>query len=152
MTAIRTELLFTMKLLADKPQVLGRTPMGERRIVAVTGGSFEGARLSGTVQPGGSDWIIARPDGSLKLDVRLSLKTSDGALIGMTYTGYRHGPPEVIERLNRGETVDPSHYYFRTIPLFETAASKYLWLNNIVAVATGHRPPEGPVYHVYEVL
>jgi hypothetical protein len=141
-----------MKLLADKPQVLGRTPMGERRIVAVSGGEFEGARLSGTVEPGGSDWIIVRPDGSLKLDVRLSLKTDDGALIGMTYTGYRYGPPEVIERLNRGEAVDPSHYYFRTIPLFETAAPKYAWLNNIVAVATGHRLPEGPVYHVYEVL
>ena len=152
MATIRTELLFTMKLLADKPQLLGRTPAGERRIVAVTGGSFEGARLRGTVEPGGSDWIIARADGSLKLDVRLSLRTDDGALIGMTYTGFRHGPSEVIERLNRGETVDPSQYYFRTVPLFETAAPKYLWLNNIIAVGTGHRPPEGPVYQVFEVL
>jgi len=152
MSDVRTRLLFTIKLLADKPQVLGRTPAGERRIVAVTGGSFEGERLSGVVEPGGSDWIIGRPDGSLRLDVRLSLRTADGALIGMTYAGFRHGPAEVIERLNRGETVDPSQYYFRTIPLFETAAPQYAWLNNIVSVARGHRPPEGPVYRVFEIL
>jgi len=152
MSDVRTQPLFTIKLLTDKPQVLGRTPAGERRIVAVTGGSFEGPRLRGTVEPGGSDWIIGRPDGSLRLDVRLSLRTDDGALIGMTYAGYRHGPAEVIERLNRGETVDPSLYYFRTVPLFETGAPTYAWLNNVVAVALGHRPPEGPVYRVFEVL
>jgi len=152
MSDVRTRLLFTIKLVTGKPQLLGRTPAGERRIVPVAGGSFEGERLSGTVEPGGSDWILARPDGSLRLDVRLTLKTDDGALIGMTYAGFRHGPPEVIERLNRGEAVDPSQYYFRTVPLFETAAPKYAWLNNIVAVALGHRPPEGPVYRVFEVL
>ena len=152
MSDVRTRLLFTIKLQADKPQVLGRTPAGERRIVAVTGGSFDGERLSGTVEPGGSDWIIGRPDGSLRLDVRLTLRTNDGALIGMTYTGFRHGPAEVIERLNRGEAVDPSQYYFRTVPLFETAAPRYHWLNNIVSVGLGHRPPDGPVYRVFEIL
>ena len=118
----------------------------------MTGGSFEGPKLRGTVEPGGSDWILARPDGALLLDVRLSLKTDDGALIGMTYRGYRHGPPAVIERLNRGEAVDASEYYFRTVPLFETAAAKYDWLNRIVSIGLGHRPPEGPIYRVFEVL
>src|SRR5579871_2073426 len=150
MDEIRTKHLFTIKLLTAAPQLLGRTPMGDRRVVAVTGGSFEGPRLKGIVEPGGSDWILGRPDGSLRLDVRLTLRTEDGALIGMTYAGYRHGPAAVIERLNRGEAVDPAEYYFRTVPLFETAAPAYAWLNNIVAVATGHRPPEGPVYRVFE--
>ena len=108
MSDVRTALLFTIKLHAGAPQMLGKTPFGERRVVAVTGGSFEGPRLRGTVEPGGSDWILVRPDGSLRLDVRLTLKTDDGALIGMTYAGYRHGPPAVIERLGRGEAVDAS--------------------------------------------
>jgi hypothetical protein len=152
MSELRTALLFTISLKANKPQTLGKTPVGDRRVVAVAGGSFEGPRLKGTVEEGGSDWILARPDGSLQLNVRLVLKTDDGALIGMTYQGYRRGPAPVIERLNRGEKVDPSEYYFRTIIMFETSAPKYAWLNGIVAVATGDRRPDGPVYSVYEVL
>ena len=152
MSDVRTTLLFNITLATAPPQMLGKTPLGDRRIVAVTGGSFEGPKLRGTVEPGGSDWIILRPDGALQLDVRLSLKTEDGALIGMTYRGFRHGPPAVIERVNRGETVDPSEYYFRTVPLFETSASRYDWLNRIVSVGVGHRLPQGPVYRVFEVL
>jgi Protein of unknown function (DUF3237) len=151
MPEIKTAHLFTVTLTAGAVQPLGKTPLGERRVVLVTGGRFEGPRLKGTVLDGGSDWILARPD-ALSLDVRLTLKTDDGALIGMTYRGFRHGPPEVIERLNRGESVDPASYYFRIAPLFETGAEKYAWLNRIVAVGTGHRPPEGPIYHIFEVL
>lgn len=153
MSDVRTTLLFTLKMSAAPPLMLGKTPLGDRRIVAVTGGTFEGPKLRGkVVEEGGSDWILARPDGSLQLNVRVTLKTDDGALIGMSYQGYRHGPAAVIERLNRGEAVDPSEYYFRTIALFETAAPKYAWLNGIVAVGVGRRPPEGPVYDVFEVL
>ena len=64
----------------------------------------------------------------------------------------RHGPAAVMERVNRGDNVDPSEYYFRTSVAFETAATKYDWLNRIIAVGTGRRPPEGPVYDVFEVL
>jgi hypothetical protein len=152
MRDVETTLLFTVTFLTAPPQMLGKTPLGERRIVVVTGGRFEGPRLRGTVEPGGTDWILLRPDGALQLDVRLSLKTDDGALIGMSYRGYRHGPPAVIDRLNRGETVDPTEYYFRTAPLFETSAPRYDWLNRIVSIAIGHRLPQGPVYRVFEVL
>ena len=152
MSDVRTALLFEITLVTAPPQLLGKTPLGDRRIVVVTGGSFEGPKLRGTVEPGGTDWILLRPDGALQLDVRLSLKTDDGALIGMTYRGFRHGPPAVIERLNRGERVDASEYYFRTAPLFETSAPRYDWLNRIVAIGIGHRLPQGPVYRVFEVL
>lgn len=152
MNDVRTALLFTVTFTTAPPQMLGKTPLGDRRIVVVTGGSFEGPKLRGTVEPGGTDWILARPDGALQLDVRLSLKTDDGALIGMSYRGYRHGPAAVIERLNRGEKVDPSEYYFRTAPYFETSAPKYDWLNRIISVGLGHRLPAGPVYRVFEVL
>ena len=152
MGEIRTAFLFTVTIAVAPPQIVGATPIGERRNVPVTGGTFEGKRLRGIVLPGGSDWIVVRTDGVWQLDVRLPLQTDDGALINMSYKGFRHGPAAVLERLNRGETVDPSEYYFRTAPFFETASAKYAWLNGIVAVATGHRTASGPTYQVYEVL
>jgi hypothetical protein len=152
MAEIRTAHLFTLTLQVAGMQVIGAAPIGNRRIGLVAGGTFEGARLRGAVLPSGTDWIIVRPDGATTLDVRLVLETDDKATIGMTYRGMRHGPPAVMERVNRGENVDPSEYYFRTSVAFETAAAKYDWLNRIIAIGTGRRPPEGPVYDVFEVL
>src|SRR5271170_4334866 len=123
--AVRTRPLFVMRLDVRKLQVVGATPGPLRRIGVVPGGAFEGERLSGEVLEGGSDWQTVRSDGTTTLDVRLVLKSSDGALIGMTYRGLRHGSPAVIEKLDKGELVDPADYYFRTSPLFETAADKY---------------------------
>jgi hypothetical protein len=77
------------------------------------------------------------------------LKTFDDALIGMTYRGIRHGAPDVIARLERGETVDPGDYYFRVAPLFETAATQYAWLNNVLAIGIGHRPANRHVYYSF---
>ncbi len=152
MAEIRTAHLFTITLKVGEIQPLGKTPFGERRVAVVEGGSFEGARLKGTVLKGGSDWILGRADGVLQLSVRLTLRTQDGDIIAMSYSGYRHGPAAVIERLNRGEKVDPAEYYFRTAPVFETASEKYGWLNRIICVATGDRRADGPVYDVFEVL
>ncbi|MSO75584.1 MAG: DUF3237 domain-containing protein [Alphaproteobacteria bacterium] len=150
---IRTQHLFTVSLLVDPPiRNLGKTPFGERRIAKVSGGTFTGARLSGKVLDGGGDWILVRNDGAMQLDVRLILETNDAQMIYMTYRGIRHGAPAVMERVNRGDPVDPSEYYFRTAPWFETASEKYGWLNRIVAVSTGRRLPEGPVYDIFEVL
>jgi hypothetical protein len=152
MAELRTAHLMTMKLAVSGMQPVGATPNGNRRVGLVAGGTFEGTRLKGKVLPGGADWIIARPDGSMTLDVRLVLETDDGATIGMTYRGLRHGPASVMEKVNRGEWMDPSQYYFRTAIAFETASDKYAWLNGIIAVGSGSRPPEGPVYDVFEVL
>jgi hypothetical protein len=152
MAGIRTAHLFTITLKVGEIQPLGKTPFGDRRVALVESGSFEGARLKGTVLKGGTDWILGRPDGVLQLDVRLTLKTHDGEIIAMTYRGYRHGPAAVIERLNRGEKVDPADYYFRIAPFFETASEKYGWLNRILAIGTGDRRADGPIYDVVEVL
>ena len=149
---IRMEHLLTVRFDVSTPRSLGQTPFGERRIVQITGGSFEGPRLRGTVLPEGGDWILLRSDGVLQLDVRATLQTDDGALIYMTYRGFRHGPAEVIDRLNRGEAVDPFTYYFRTAPFFETGDERYAWLNRTICVSTGERLPSGPVYTVYQVL
>ena len=142
----------TLGLRVGCPQIIGQTPIGDRRIVPVLDGRFEGERLRGAVEPGGSDWILVHPGGAFQLDVRLTLRTDDNHLIGMTYRGIRHGPATVLERVNRGEPVDPASYYFRMVPFFETASEKYGWLTRIVAVAIGERVAEGPVYHVFEVL
>ncbi len=153
MSDVRTAPLFTLILKPGPAQNLGRTPFGERRLAAILGGSFEGPKLRGkVVETGGSDWLLYRPDGATQLDVRLALTTDDGHLIGMTYRGIRHGDPAVMERLNRGERVDPDSYYFRIAPFFETASEKYGWLNRIVAVGLGHREPDGPIYRIFEVL
>jgi hypothetical protein len=107
MQEIRTEFLFAIAIEVAKPVVLGPGPLGTRINVTVNSGTFEGPRLKGIVLPGGSDWIVLRGDNAMQLDVRLPLQTDDGAVINMVYRGIRHGPKEVIDRLNRGEDVDP---------------------------------------------
>lgn len=141
-----------MRLNVRKLLSVGATPGAFRRVGVVPGGLFEGERLSGEVLEGGSDWQTVRSDGASALNVRLVLKTNDDALIGMTYQGVRHGPPEVIARIEKGEVVDPTSYYFRITPVFETAAPKYDWINRVVAVGIGHRRADGPIYSVFEVL
>jgi hypothetical protein len=101
---------------------VGDTPAGLRRIGAVCGRVFEGDGLSGVVLNGGSDWQTVRSDGSTTLDVRLVLKTEDGALIAMSYRGIRSGPADALAHVDSGEDVDPSTYYFRIAPVFETSA------------------------------
>jgi hypothetical protein len=150
--SIRTRPLFVVRLKVRPLQIVGATPGAFRRVGVIFGGTFEGERLSGEVLDGGSDWQTVRSDGATTLDVRVILKTRDDALIAMTYRGIRHGPADVIKKLEHGESVDPGSYYFRTAGMFETAAAKYDWINRMVAVGTGSRLAEGPVYSLYEVL
>jgi hypothetical protein len=149
---VRTRALFVMHLSVRKLQIVGGISGGTRRVGVVFGGSFAGERLSGEVLDGGNDWQVLHDDGTLSLDVRIVLQTQEGAMISMVYRGLRHGPRDVLERLEKGEAVDPSSYYFRITPYFETAAPQYGWLNRVVAVGVGHRLPGGPVYSIFEVL
>jgi hypothetical protein len=150
--SLRSRPLFTMRLDVRGPLIVGATPGAYRRVGVVSGGSFEGDRLSGEVLDGGSDWQTVRRDGATTLDVRLVLKTTDDALICMTYRGVRYGPPDVVVRIEKGEVVDPTSYYFRINPLFETATAEYDWINRVVAVGIGHRRADGPIYNIFEVL
>jgi hypothetical protein len=114
-------------------------PGGERVTVSVTGGTFEGPRLKGTVLTPGGDWLVRRPDGSSVLDVRVTLQTDDTQLIYMSYRGIMYTP--------KG-----GKQYWRTIPMFETGAEKYSWLNQIVCVGVGIPTPGKAVYRVFQVL
>ena len=151
LTTVRTRALFQLREAAPPLYVVGATPNAFRRIGVVVGGSFEGQRLSGELVSG-NDWQDVRRDNCTKLDVRLLLKTTDEALIVMTYQCLRAGTASILERLDRGEAVDPATYYFRFIALFETSAPKYDWINRIVAVGIGERLADGPLYNVFEVL
>ena len=133
------------------PQELGDTPLGRRRIIGITGGRFSGERLSGRVLPGGADWQVIRPDGVADLDARYTLETIDGALIYVRNRGYRHGPAEVLRKLTAGESVDPSLYYMRTTPRFETGDARYAWLNRTICVATAARRAASVELDVFEV-
>lgn len=146
------KLLYTSMIDIAEPQMLGQTPYGERRIINITGGTFEGDRLSGKILPGGADWQIIRHDAVAEVEARYTLQTYDGDLIYITNWGYRHGPASVIKRLSAGESVDPAEYYFRTVPKFETASAEYAWLNSAVCIAAGERRVNQVIISVYEVL
>jgi hypothetical protein len=144
-------LLYTSGIAVGEPLVVGSVPHGLRRTIPILGGSFTGPRLSGKIVPGGADWQVVRPDGITEVEARYTLETDDGALIHVLNAGIRTGPSEVMERLANGERCNPSEYYFRTRPMFETGAPQYQWLHAIVAVATGERLPNEVIITVYEV-
>lgn len=131
---------------------LGPAPFGHRRVVNILGGPVTGARLSGRVLPGGADWQILAADGSADIHARYTIESDAGALIQVDSKGVRHGPPDVLARLARGEDVDPSRYYFRTVMRFETAHPSVDWMNRILALARGAREKNAVKLDVYEVL
>jgi len=147
-----SRLLMTLQVVVPPPQRLGGVPHGTRVIAAITGGTFDGPRLRGKVLAGGGDWTLSRSDSVLELDLRITLETDDGALISMSSFGLRHGPPEVLAALARGESVDPSTYYFRTAARFEASAQRYEYLNRLIAIAYGDRRASGPIYTVEEIF
>jgi Protein of unknown function (DUF3237) len=144
--------LFITHIHVAEALELGPTPTGKRRIIPITGGSFEGERLHGTILPGGADWQIVTGEGVALLDARYTLQTHDGALIYVNNQGLRYGPSEVMQKLANGEIVDPAQYYFRTTPRFETGAMQYAWLNRVIAIASGMRTKEAVILQFYEVV
>jgi len=123
-----------------------------RRICQSPPVSVSGPRLQGRVLETGGDWQILRPDGTADLDARYTIQAHDGALIYVVNRGVRHGPAEVLSRLNRGEHVDPTSYYFRSAAVFETSAPEHAWLTRAVLVGVGERYPDRVVIRFWELL
>ena len=146
------ELIFEAKVTLDPVQELGITTYGKRRIIPITGGTFQGAHIKGVVLPGGADWQTVRSDGTADLEARYTLKTDDGVLIYIQNKGVRHAKPEVLARLAKGEKVDPKEYYMRTAASFEVADGKYAWLNKSVVVCVGARMADHVLLRFYKVL
>jgi hypothetical protein len=153
MPELKSRHLFTITLKLPASLELGDTPAGNRRVFTVSAGQFTGERLRGEVLPqASSDLLLVRADGSFQQDVRLILRTDDGAFVLMTYRGVRHASAEVSARIARGEQVTPSEYYLRNAPFFETSSSRYAWLNKIVCIGIGERQADGVKYEFFEIL
>ena len=145
---LTTEYLFTMDLDVGAPQSVS----AGLRIVPVTGGTITGPALQGELLPGAAaDWLRLEPDGTAHMDVRFTIKAASGSLVYVSYSGIRTGSADVLERLGRGEAVPPADYYFRVALRFETGAADLAWMNRILAVGVGQRPPKGPRYDVYAI-
>ena len=149
---LNAKFLGTLRVELGETHFLNDTPAGWRRIDVFKGGTFEGPLVKAAIVSGGSDALLRRRDGAMQPDVRLTLKTEDDAYIYITYRGIRHGPDAIMARIARGEMVDAHEYYLRNAIFFETGASKYDWLNRIIAVGLGTRAPEAAIYEVYEIL
>jgi hypothetical protein len=143
---------FEIAVYVAAPLDLGVTQNGHRRIVPIGSGTVDGPRLKGRVLAGSADWQILRTDGSAELDARYTLETDQGSLIYVVNRGIRHGPPEVLAKLNRGERVDPGAYYFRTSATFETSAPECMWLTRAIVVGVGERYPDKVIIRFWEVL
>lgn len=145
---------FLMDLAAEVGEVvsMGKTPLGERRVVAINGGTFEGPEMRGQILAGGADWQLARTDAVLELDAHYVLQEQGGGIVRVVSQGYRHGPAEVLAALARGEQVDPARYFFRTVMRFETGAPYLEWLNKTLAVAIGERQARRVLLSVHKLL
>jgi hypothetical protein len=142
---------FTVRASLAPAVEQGDIDTGRKRFIPITGGSVSGPGLTGEVLPGGGDWQVILPGGLTSIEARYFLKTDDGTVIEVTNPGVRTAAPEVIEKLAKGESVDPSAYYFRTTPRFSVKAGRYEWLRRKVFVARGIRKPDGVVIDFYTV-
>ncbi|WP_129781835.1 DUF3237 domain-containing protein [Peristeroidobacter soli] len=150
---VQTRFAFQAHVLVDGPVVIGPSAHGFRRIVPVTGGEVTGPRLQGRVIPGGADWQFVRPDGVLQIEAKYTLQAADGVSIMVTNRGLRHGSPEIIDKLSRGEAVDPALYYFRTCAEFEAPLdSAHAWLNRALFVGVARRTATAAIVRFHELL
>jgi hypothetical protein len=150
----RLEFAFEVRAEVADPIVVGELPTGQtRHIIDILGGTVKGPGIEGTLIPGGADWqLIRRSDGFTDIDARYAFRTEAGHVVYVSNVGIRHASPEVMRRLNAGETVDQSEIYFRAIPRFETAAPELAWLMRSIFVSTGERYPKGVIIRFWRVL
>jgi len=149
---LRTEFAFEARVKVDRPMVIGQSSHGLRRIVPILGGPVSGPALQGQVIAGGADWQTVRPDGAWELQARYTIRTDDGVLIMVENRGVRYGKPEVMEKLAKGEKVDPALVYCRTVATFEAPRdSRYEWLNHTLIVGNVERTPDAAIIRFYKV-
>lgn len=146
--------LATLSLVVDLAEIvaIGDTPAGHRLVAPVAGGTFAGDRLSGTVLPGGADWVTRRADGNSTIDVRLTLRTDDGATLGLSYAGRFLGAAGTMQRLVAGQPIDAADFSLQTVAKFETGDARYAWLNDAIVIGVGEQTPAGPAYQLFEIV
>ncbi len=132
------------------PIEVGDTPQGRRRVIPITGGSVRGDGWLGRVLPGGADFQLIVNEQLARLDARYVIETDAGERIYVENQALRSGPPELMARLARGETVDPALIYFRCCPRLESAASACAWVNQRMFFGTGARRQAQVDFRLYE--
>jgi hypothetical protein len=150
--ALQTKYVFTLTVRIADVTTAGDIGHGVRRIIPIVGGEVRGETINGKVLPFGADFQIIRPNELIELEAKYAFETDDGAIIYIENTGIRFGPVELLQKLKRGEPVDPKLIYFRTIPKFETGAEKYRWLMQHVFVGSAARHADRVVIDVHQVL
>ena len=128
----------------------GATSAGLRRVVPIIGGAIRG-EVQAEILPGGADWQLIRPDGTIDVDARYSARTADGALLLLHASGLRTGSPDVLERLRRGDEVDPHTYTFRTVLHIETASQPLAHLEKALFLASASRSAHTVRYRAHRV-
>ena len=140
------------RIEVGEPIEVGETPAGVRRMIPILGGEVSGPLINGRVLAGGADFQLLRNDGVAELRACYGIECVSGSRIYIENAGLRHGSPEAMERLRRGEPVDPALIYFRTTPRFETADEAYRWLTRHIFIAAGVRRPGSVELKVYQVM
>jgi len=151
-TAPGLRFAFAIKAKVAPIQDLGQTARGHRRIIDILGGEVHGPRLEGEILSGGADWQIVRPDGTIEVVARYTIKAKSGALIYVQNEGLRVATPEIMARMSKGERVPIDSYYFRTAPKFETADPSLKWIERALFIGRAARTPDRVAIGFHEVL
>ncbi len=151
-TAPATRFTFAIKARVGPIQDLGNTARGHRRIIDILGGEVSGPKLEGEILPGGADWQIVRPDGTIEVVARYTIRSRSGAHVYVQNEGLRVANPEVLARMTKGELPPPDAYHFRTAPRFETAEPSLKWLERATFVGLAARAPDRVAIGFHEVL
>jgi hypothetical protein len=149
---LETKYVFSLSIKVGTPIVAGDLGYGVRRVIAVLGGEVRGPGMKGTIFPVGADFQTIRPNGFTELEAKYAFEMDDGAVIYIENIGIRFGPKELLDRIAKGETVDPALIYFRSVPRFETGAPNYRWLMENLFVGVGARYPDRVELDVHQVL
>ena len=149
---LETRYVFTITARIGEVTSAGEIGSGVRRIIPIIGGEVKGEKVNGKVLPFGADFQIIRPNELIELEAKYAFETDDGAIVYVENTGLRFGPVELLQKLKRGESVDPKLIYFRTVPKFETGAPNYRWLMENLFVGSAARHADCVVIDVHQVL
>ena len=149
---LQTKYVFTITARIGEVTSAGEIGHGVRRIIPILGGEVRGEGVNGKICAFGADFQIIRPNELIELEAKYAFETDDGAVVYVENRGIRFGPVEFLQRLKRGEPVDPALIYFRTVPRFETGSEKYRWLMESLVVGSAARHADRVVIDVHQVL
>ena len=149
---LETKYVFTLTVAIGAVTTAGDIGHGVRRIIPITGGTVKGEGINGKICAFGADFQVIRPNELIELEAKYAFETDDGAVIYVENRGIRFGPVDLLQKLKRGEPVDPRPIYFRTVPKFETGAEKYRWLMESLFIGSAARHADRVVIDVHQVL